>query len=713
MPGPEPEPNMRVHSSRPVPLPRQRGSITVAVVFAILVGVVLLGAAQLAYSFYMKREMQKGADLAALSAVQALGLGAPADCAPAIAAGRASARRNIPTLIDRFTDADITVECKVWDPDRADAAGMHLFDPAGDEAFNAVRVTVSKRLSRIIPSFSGGDGGLPASVSAVAANSRPVAVFSVGSRLLRLERGGLLSRLLATVGASPAQLDVLDAAGLANVQITPAGLLKALGLPLSVATGVGTPEQLAAVENLTLGQLLNATLSVIDKMGTASADVGLLAKAIGVALDVMPLDLPVKLFGDGGLLDLSVQGGGAHSALQADINARNILETALVIANGENLINLGLSVPLLGVDAQVRVVEPPSIGIGGVGARATSAGIRVYLRVNTATIPLVGPLLSDTLGTRVDLPIIIDVAQSTGTVSKLCEAPLTESQAVIDVSSSLVNLCLGSFPAMQSSTDRDPNHFVSLTNSCESSASAAIGRHEVLNVLGILPLTAKIADPPLSVFPSSTPVSVLLTEPPSPDSSTTINASQVDLAQLASNLSDALIGGILGDLFSTGTPLTDKERADLAARLVGGDASHAGKTVSKVVNDMQWSKDAMERLGTRLSTGGLTGVLGGTLQLVGGILNTLLAAPLSDVACFMAGGPDDIRQCRVKAVGALALSDGGQVGGVLSVVVALLTPLLDTLSVLLQQLLNLLGLSLGQTDVSLISVDCGKPRLVY
>ena len=170
MPGPEPEPNMRAHSSRPVPLPRQRGSITVAVVFAILVGVVLLGAAQLAYGFYMKREMQKGADLAALSAVQALGLGAPADCAPAIAAGRASARRNIPTLIDRFTDADITVECKVWDPDRADAAGMHLFDPAGDEAFNAVRVTVSKRLSRIIPSFSGGDGGLPASVSAVAAS---------------------------------------------------------------------------------------------------------------------------------------------------------------------------------------------------------------------------------------------------------------------------------------------------------------------------------------------------------------------------------------------------------------------------------------------------------------------------------------------------------------------------------------------------------------
>lgn len=69
------------------------------------------------------------------------------------------------------------------------------------------------------------------------------------------------------------------------------------------------------------------------------------------------------------------------------------------------------------MQSQVRIVEPPSIGVGGVGAQATSAGIRVYLRANTSNIPLVGPLLANTLGTKIDLPIIIDVAQSTGTVS--------------------------------------------------------------------------------------------------------------------------------------------------------------------------------------------------------------------------------------------------------------------------------------------------------
>ncbi|MNU09915.1 hypothetical protein D3C72_2567660 [compost metagenome] len=49
----------------------------------------------------------------------------------------------------------------------------------------------------------------------------------------------------------------------------------------------------------------------------------------------------------------------------------------------------------------------------------------------------------------------------------------------------------------------------------------------------------------------------------------------------------------------------------------------------------------------------------------------------------------------------------------LSIVVNLLQPVLSPLSALLQQLLDMLGVSVGQTDVSLLSVDCGQPRLVY
>ncbi|KNE26137.1 MULTISPECIES: TadG family pilus assembly protein [Achromobacter] len=698
---------MPARPHRGVSLLRQRGSMAVAVVFAVLVGVAMLGVAQLGYGYYMKREVQKAADLAALSAVQVLGMGSPADCTRAAAAGKTSALANLPNIFDTFAADDITVECKRWDSTRADASGMHVFDPAGAETLNAVRLTIRKQLASLF-----GTLGLSTtvSVSAVATNTQPVAAFTVGSRLLRLERGGLLSQLLSTVGASPAQLDVLDAAGLASVNITPSGLLQALGLPLSVATGVGTPAELAALDNLTLGQLLQATLTVVNQSGTAAADIGLISDAINTVLAVMPLNLPVKLFGDGGVLGLSVVGGDATGALAANVNALNLLETALVVANGENLINLGLSVPLLGVDARVRVVEPPTLAIGGIGAQATSAGIRVYLRVNTSNIPLVGPLLANTLGTRVDLPIIIDVAQSTGTLTNLCQAPLTEHQATIAVTASAANICLGRFPGMTSNTDQNAANFVSLTNSCEPGSFGAIQRHQVLNVLGILPLTAKVT---LPVFNSAAPVSVTLTEPPGAPSTQTVNATSIDLGGLASNLADAVVGGILGDLFSSGTPLTAAERAALATNLVGGGGSNAGKSITQVFNDMQWSSAALDQLGNRLSTGGLTGVLGGTLQLVGNILTSLLVAPVNDLVCTLAITPSAIRQCRINSVAALALDGSSQVGGVLSIVVNLLQPVLSPLSALLQQLLDMLGVSVGQTDVSLLSVDCGQPRLVY
>jgi uncharacterized membrane protein len=698
---------MPARPHRCVSLPRQRGSMTVAVVFAVLVGVAMLGVAQLGYGYYMKREVQKAADLAALSAVQVLGMGAPADCTRASAAGKTSALANLPNIFDTFAADDVTVQCKLWDSTRADASGMHVFDPTGAQTFNAVRVTIRKELASLF-----GTLGLSTtvSVSAVATNTQPVAAFTVGSRLLRLERGGLLSQLLSTVGASPAQLDVLDAAGLASVNITPSGLLQALGLPLSVATGVGTPAELAALDNLTLGQLLQATLTVVNQSGTAAADIGLISNAINTVLTVMPLNLPVKLFGDGGVLDLSVAGGDATGALAANVNALNLLETALVVANGQNLINLGLSVPLLGVDARVRVVEPPTLAIGGIGTQATSAGIRVYLRVNTSNIPLVGPLLANTLNTRVDLPIIIDVAQSTGTLTNLCQAPLTEHQATIAVTAAAASICLGRFPGMTSSTDQNAANFVSLTNSCQPSSFGTIQRHQVLNVLGILPLTAKVT---LSVFNSTAPVSVTLTEPPGAPSTQTVTATSINLGALASNLADAVVGGILGDLFSSGTPLTPAERTALATQLVGGGGSNAGKSITQVFNDMQWSATALNQLGNRLSTGGLTGVLGGTLQLVGNILTSLLVAPVNDLVCTLAITPSAIRQCRINSVAALALDGSSQVGGVLSIVVNLLQPVLSPLSALLQQLLNTLGVSVGQTDVSLLSVDCGQPRLVY
>ena len=65
-----------------------------------------------------------------------------------------------------------------------------------------------------------------------------------------------------------------------------------------------------------------------------------------------------------------------------------------MIANGENLINLGLSVPLLGVDAQVRVVVPlVAATLAGVGAAVVAGG---HDASATAAAPSAPPALRGT-----------------------------------------------------------------------------------------------------------------------------------------------------------------------------------------------------------------------------------------------------------------------------------------------------------------------------
>ncbi|MBO9356683.1 hypothetical protein GG851_22060 [Bordetella petrii] len=694
----------------PPPTPahfRQRGSITVSAAFAVLIGLLMLISAQIGYLFYMKRELQKAADLAALTAVQVLApTGSAADCmagGPVDVAARASAVANVPGFIDPLTAADVAVDCRYWDPTRADASGMHLFEPGADTGgrVNAVRVRIDKTLSALIPSIVGDWAGTRASVVAVASNTAPTAAFSVESRLLRLASDGLLGKLLASLGATPAQLSVLDSAGLVNLGITPSGLLQELGLPLTALSGIGTPQELADLDAVSLGDLLHASLAVAQRTsGTAQAQIGMLSDIVQVLLDVAPLDVPIKLFGDGGVLDVAAA-TDAQAALQADIRVVDLLQTGLMIANGDNLINLGLNVPILGVQSRVRVVEPPSIAVGGVGTRASTAGVRVYLRLNTTSIPVVGPILS-TLGTQVDLPLIIEVGQADATLTSLCEAPLTSHQAVLDVRSSVANVCIGKFPSMGSE-----EAFFSRTNACLEDQFTSVQRHKIIDVLGLLPVSSRVT---LPVFRSGDPVRVKLTEPPSNPSTATVNATDLNLTDLSKNVVDTLMVGLLGDLSDQGTKIPSGKAKEFAERLVG--STGAGQSVSAVVNKLNWSSQEIERLNSRVVNGGLLGLVGGTLQVVGNVLDTV-AAVAADTVCLLGITQSNIRNCRIDSVAALALTGANAGSGFFNIVIALLQPLLDPLSALLQQLLAVLGINLGETDVSLLSVDCGKPRLVY
>jgi len=509
----------------PPPTPahfRQRGSITVSAAFAVLIGLLMLISAQIGYLFYMKRELQKVADLAALSAVQVLAPTSMAvDCMPGSAvdvAARESAAMNAQGLFEAISPEDIEVECRFWDPTRppnpAGDSYKHLFpnDEEPPYRVNAVRVSIEKTLGALIPSVVGDWAETKASVVAVASSTAPVASFSVGSRLLSIS-DGLLGAILSSAGVDIAGTKILDSNGLATLRVTPAGLLQALPVPIepAVIANIGTPEELISVGQVKLSDLLDASLTAVKRStGVADARVGLLAGAVDVLLNAARLNLSgtVPLFGDNGIL-ATANIGDIQSALNADIGVTDLVKTALMVSNGKSAVDLNLS--LLGglgaadgklTGVRVKIVEPPTLAWGGEGTMARNTGIKIYLDLK---VPLVGGLLNLLGIPLLDQTIVLETSKSVATLDKICRSPLAGTQALLSAS-------------------------WSLTRACRVSGAA--------DTCGVSGLTETMHD-------------IRLTEPPSPDFAQLVRTNDIGVAVLVDDVVNVLLdslGPALGGL---------------------------------------------------------------------------------------------------------------------------------------------------------------------
>lgn len=667
-------------------------------VMSVLAAAVLLGSAHLAYSFYMKRELQNAADFAAVAGARTLA-SQPDACAAAIAAARASAAQNLQAH-GAPADQGVDVECGRWDPEQAQAPRHWI---VGGAPSNAVRVMVARTLDPIAPFMP----PQQVRVEAVAAADEPMAAFWVGSNLLRVSSNGLLGRLLAGVGVNPNALEVLTSSGLANLSVTPAGLLEALGIPVTAAVQAGSGQALADVTRVTLGSLLDAYATVLSQNEGAQAAISALdglvsALRVGVLDGTPMLQLPVSLLGEGGIF-ANVDLADGTSALSVDANALDLVAASLALATGDHLVDM----PVLNVaglvQGKLRIVEPPQIAIGPVGTRAHSAQVRLYLHVSTSGVPLLGGLL-DLLGTKVDLPLIVEVGSSEAELVSLCEAPLARNQAELAVTSAAARLCVGGFPGMES----DPSLFFAEGNSC----SAPMTSHKVFDVLGLLPV--RPAPLRLPVLDSGVDTVQLTAPDPGepPQAVTVIPDDNIDLARLGETLVADIGGALLDSLI--GAPAasgleggTLDERVD---RLFG--STPFGRSLSEISAELRYSNEALQHRARQWSSGQLLTALLGS---VNDLLQTILIAPLGDTVCGLTGalgGAKAARACKRPYVEDLVSGSNG-ITAILGLLVRVLEPVLDGLSALLQQVVNTAGLNLGSTDVALMSVRCGQPRLVY
>lgn len=691
---------------------RQSGSIVINTAIALSLIVIALIGTELGYLFFTKRELQKTADLAAIAGGSAV---LPTDCSAARAAALANAASNL----SGFTPV---VACGRWDP----AQGSERNFIADQTAFNAVHVVIAGTPPPLLAFFPD-QRSLQA--EAIAAVTDPLAAFSVGSTLLRTG-DSVLGDLLKGIGLNLTGTSLVGYDGLAQVQITPGGLLQAMGIPVASDIGVGELNTLLAAETVQLGPLLDAIVTLGGQDSLLASNATLLnAVAARVGVPDLQVQLGTLAGGPSGLFaEIVAPGTSATSALNVGVNALDLLHSSIGVATQKHAVAVnGLSALGL-VNAKTVLIEPPSIAIGGVGATAYTAQLRTWVEIDTGDLPVIGHIA------RVKLPIMIDLVNGRGTLTEMCtptlRAPDGTERAAIAVDASIVKVCVGR-PGANPANEAE---IFSTTASCDQN----LADEDLLRVgLGGVNLVSLRTHLNLDALPLQDSVTLAAGE-------TGTVGNNLLLGSTLQNITDALLATLLVETLDRGPALSLAQRQTMAQNLWNEQGAACGDRacrVSRLTNVKAamenttfglggflggLSSDVLALLNDTLALNAL-GLLTGVGNLVGGLLTSVgdvLGAVLGGVigGCTALIGSND-----EACVGDIANSLGGNTatGGdtvpnaitaLTSYLLQALRPVLDEVgsNVLTPILNDLLGLRLGEIDIHLQGLTCqARAHLVY
>ncbi len=707
---------------------RPRGGMSITMMLVMLALLAMLGLIEIGYLFWAKRDAQKVADLAALAGAQRLEL-CTSDNSDNSAARQSALTQN------KFAGS-LQIRCGNWSASRGTANRFVTTIDASNPR-NAVQVVAERS---VLP-FFGQNTSLPTvSVQAVARRSEPTAVFAVGSQLLRTRGDSLLMSTLRLIGLDVTNATVLSYDGLAQANITPSGLLKALNIPVSANLSVADFNRLLAVNKISLAQLVDATATVVGRNTTVGVQLRALSDLVATRLDITKLNIALGSESGGGGLFAEVisPDGTAGSALESKISVLNLISTAISIANEGNGIAVeGLN--LLGINVQAGVVEPPSIAIGGVGSRAYNAQVRLMVDVDSNNLFALGPLLQ-LLGTQLHLPLHVDVANAMGTLTGI-QCGASPPKATIQVDSSVLRACVGKV---------DPAQRFSKNNVCDNT----LQNEQLLKLLGKPLITNKIALPALT---SSQNLTLAAGE----SGSTQINPLALGnaVSDLVSELLRVLAGMLsspqqgmsandtakaLADRYLQATfpPNTRYDVNKLIPLLRDGDPSRQLAPLNSwtvpdglpyacgLLNLVTCHKDGQVWDAFKVTvTGQGLGVLDGLLgSLVGGLLinrcDSLLGNLLDYNGCVRNNLASYIQTAPAGFLDGTggsgvtnpdgSVSCSGLLCTLLKPILAALRPVLNSVGSLLTNLLaSVLGLELGRTDVNVQSIQCSAAQLVY
>lgn len=710
--------------------PAQRGGMSVTMML-VMVGLIgMLGLIEIGYLYWAKRDVQKTADLAALAGAQRL------DLCSADRADNAAARANAVNA-NRFPGT-LQVQCGDWNP--AHTSEDNFAPVSAAAPANAVKVVAERS---VLP-FLGQNQSLPTvRAQAVATRAPPFAVLSVGSQLLRVNGNTPLGSVLKLVGVDLDQTTLLGYDGLAQAKVTPHGLLKALNIAVDADISIGEFNALLAANKVSLGRLVEATATVLSQSGVAHADLRALHDALAARLDMdrLAIQLGSNDAGSGLFGRIVAPDGPATAALDAQVNALDLLTTGISIANSGRAVEVS-QLNVLGVQAKAAIIEPPSIAIGGVGTRAYNAQIRLFLDIDSNNLALgLGKVLT-ALGIRLRLPIHADVTNAMATVTGLqCSA--VPATATVKVDSSVLRACVGKVA--------DADRF-STRNVCD----ASLQNEQLLTLLGAPLINDRIQ---LNALSHSENLTLAAGE----TKSTWINPAQIGTAvnDLVQQLLRVLGGMLNPAAKGMNTASTADQLADqfLKASNPGNGLYDVDRTIALLRNGNpaqgisafgDWTVKGgvpyacVLGLGTCYRDGSVwegyrATVTGQGLGLLDGVLGTLLgglvinrcsglvsallaynACVKGNLASYMQTAPAGVLDSyqgsgSVTDPGTNTVACSGLLCTLLRPVLeGVLKPLLNGVGTLLTTTLaQVLGIELGRTDVHMQATQCNPAQLVY
>ncbi|CAE6815634.1 TadG family pilus assembly protein [Paraburkholderia haematera] len=402
----------------------QRGVVSILAAVWVSVAVITLAAIDVGHFYYVRRDLQRTADLAAAAGVQMIG--SAGGCAAAINSAQLNATAN-----GLASNGAIQSTCGRWDPS-ANAAPSYFV--TGSAPLNALQVVVSQPVSFLF--LVGQTRTLTATATAQATNIRS---FSLSTSVATLS-GGLVNGLLNGLLNTNLNLDVGSYQGLATAQIKL--------LDLATALGVSSMADLLKAQ-VTVAQLANAMATVLSQGNVVSANVTTALSTIASASTGSTKINLGNTASQNGLLAVGL--GDPQAAATATVNALDMLMVAAEIANGSSAVDLGTSLnlsPLASITAQAQVIEPPVIAVGEAGnnpdgtprTSAHSAVVRLYLNVKllNLSIPLVASI------SALNLPIYIEVAPGNAYLQTTqCSTQRASSYSWISATPGVAALCIG------------------------------------------------------------------------------------------------------------------------------------------------------------------------------------------------------------------------------------------------------------------------------